>query len=49
MLRFLSVCLRSVDPSPQRVRDLTRRIVVCIIAPANEGKTERRAAPEAGA
>ena len=38
VMRFLSVCLRSVDPSPQRVRDLTRRIVVCIIAPANRGR-----------
>lgn len=25
-LRFLAQCLRSVDPSPQRVRELTRRI-----------------------
>jgi hypothetical protein len=31
VLRFLSVCLRSVDPSPQRVRDLARRLVECII------------------
>ena len=26
LLRFLVLCLRSVDPSPQRVRDLTRRL-----------------------
>lgn len=27
LLRFLALCLRSVDPSPQRVRELTRTIV----------------------
>lgn len=27
LLRFLALCLRSVDPSPQRVRELTRNIV----------------------
>ena len=27
LLRFLALCLRSVDPSPQRVRELTRHIV----------------------
>jgi NACHT domain len=26
VLRFLALCLRSVDPSPQRVRDLTRQL-----------------------
>jgi hypothetical protein len=35
VLRFLSLCLRSVDPSPQRVRDLTRRLAKGIIMPAN--------------
>ena len=27
LLRFLALCLRSVDPSPERVRELTRRVV----------------------
>lgn len=27
LLQFLTVCMRSVDPSPQRVRELTRRLV----------------------
>jgi hypothetical protein len=27
LLRFLALCLRSVDPSPQCVRELTRRII----------------------
>ena len=27
MLRFLCLCLRSVDPSPQRVRELTRQLI----------------------
>jgi hypothetical protein len=27
LLRFLALCLRSVDPSPQRVRELTRHVV----------------------
>jgi NACHT domain-containing protein len=27
LLRFLALCLRSVDPSPQRVRELTRDVV----------------------
>ena len=27
LLRFLALCLRSVDPSPQRVRELTRHVI----------------------
>jgi len=28
LLRFLALCLRSVDPSPQHVRELTRHVIV---------------------
>ena len=40
VLRFLSLCLRSVDPSPQRVRDLTRRLAKSIITPATQNTNQ---------
>ena len=50
VLRFLSVCLRSVDPSPRHVRDLTRRLANGIITAKNADSqtTSRNGLPPGG-
>jgi hypothetical protein len=39
MLKFLAICLRSVDPSPRCVRDLTRQIAALAIGTGHTART----------